>query len=111
MQLFKTDLWNTAADGTGTPYTPVSSNIELVNPDTTILYAQWDGVAKIGARSYPTLQAAVDAANASMTGDVTIDLVKNTSEIVTILQKDEISLTINGNDNTLTGRIWRHRIP
>ena len=98
--------WNTVADGTGTPYNPVSNNIELVNPDTTILYAQWDGVAKIGARSYPTLQAAVDAANASMTGDVTIDLVKNTSEIVTILQKDEISLTINGNDNTLTGQIF-----
>ena len=98
--------WNTAADGTGTTYTPVSSNVTLVNPDTTILYAQWDGVAKIGARSYPTLQAAVDAANASMTGDVTIDLVKNSSEIVTILQKDEISLTINGNDNTLTGQIF-----
>ena len=98
--------WNSKADGTGTPYTPVSSNIELVNPDTTVLYAQWDGVAKIGARSYPSLQAAVDAANASMTGDVTIDLVKNTSEIVTILQKDGISITVDGNDNTLTGQIF-----
>jgi uncharacterized protein (TIGR02145 family) len=61
-------------------------------------------VAKIGTTEYATLQDAVDAAY-EMTGDITIDLVDNTSESVTITQKANLNLTLNGNEHILTGRI------
>lgn len=62
-------------------------------------------VARIGTTTYPSLQDAVDSAN-EMTGDVTIELLKNTSEIVTILQKETSNITIDGNGDTLTGQIF-----
>ena len=95
--------WNTKADGTGDPY--AAGATMAIESDTT-LYAQWGYVAMIGTTPYATLQAAVDSANKNMTGDVTIDLVQNTTEIVTVLQKAENNLTINGNGNTLTGQMF-----
>lgn len=65
-----------------------------------------DNVAKIGSTYFSSIQDAVDYANDNLTGNVTIDLVKNTSEIVKILQKDGISITLNGNGSTLTGQIF-----
>ena len=62
-------------------------------------------VAKIGTTEYATLQDAVDAAYDNMTGDITIDLVNNTSESVTITQRANLNLTLNGNEHILTGRI------
>ncbi|MBO4655987.1 MAG: InlB B-repeat-containing protein [Bacteroidales bacterium] len=66
-------------------------------------YAQ--NVAKIGATEYPTLQEAIDYANANLTGDVTIELIKDDAEWVLIVQKAGLNLTINGNNYTLTGQI------
>ncbi len=97
--------WNSKPYGAGTDIA-VGSTMTL-SSDTT-LYAEWniDFVAKIGDNTYPTIQAAVDYANENLTGDVTIDLVKSTSEVVKILQKDGISINLNGNDVTLTGQIF-----
>jgi len=97
--------WNSKPYGAGTDIA-VGSTMTL-SSDTT-LYAEWniDFVAKIGDNTYPTIQAAVDYANENLTGDVTIDLVKSTSEVVKILQKDGISIMLNGNDVTLTGQIF-----
>ena len=97
--------WNSKNYGEGTDIA-VGSTMTLTS-DTT-LYAEWalDFVAKIGDNTFTTLQDAVDYANENLTGDVTIDLVKATSEIVKILQKDGISITLNGNDVTLTGQIF-----
>ncbi len=95
--------WNTKADGTGDTY--AEGDPMVISSDTT-LYAQWNIVATVGGKAFSSLQAAVDYANDNLTGDVTIDLVQNTSEIVKILQKDGISITINGNDSTLTGQIF-----
>lgn len=97
--------WNSKPYGAGTDIA-VGSTMTL-SSDTT-LYAEWniDFVAKIGTTTYPTIQEAVDYANENLTGDVTIDLVKSTSEVVKILQKDGISIMLNGNDVTLTGQIF-----
>ena len=95
--------WNTKADGTGDAYEAGATM--TISSDTT-LYAQWNIVAKIGDNVYPSLQAAVDSANKNMTGDVTIELMQDTKEVVKILQKNGISITVNGNDNTLTGQIF-----
>ena len=61
-------------------------------------------VAKIGTTEYTTLQDAVDAAYAT-TGDVTIELIANTSEAVVVKKKVGLNLTIDGKDKTLTGQI------
>lgn len=61
-------------------------------------------VAKIGTTTYPSLQAAVDDAY-SMTGAVTIELLKNTTENVIVCQQKGLELTIDGKDSTLTGQI------
>ena len=95
--------WNTKADGTGTPF--AAGATMAIESDTT-LYAQWGYVAMIGTTPYATLQAAIDSANKNMTGDVTIDLVQNTSEYVEVLQVATNNLTINGNGNTLDGQMY-----
>lgn len=94
--------WNTKADGTGDTYAPGATM--TISSDTT-LYAQWNIVAKIGDNVYPSLQAAVNDAKANLTGDVTIDLVQNTTEWVLIVQKAGLNLTIDGHNDTIFGQI------
>lgn len=65
-------------------------------------------VAMIGTTEYSSLQAAVNDARDNMTGDVTINLVKNTTEKVTFRQKEGLNLTIDGGRDTLTGQIVVH---
>ena len=62
-------------------------------------------IARIGTTIYPSLQDALDSAH-TMTGDVTIELLKNTEEDVTILQKAGLNYIIEGNNDTLNGRIF-----
>ena len=64
-----------------------------------------DDVAYIGNIYYSSLQAAVDYATANMSGDVTINLAKDDTEWVLIVQKAGLNLTIDGNNHTLTGQI------
>lgn len=64
-----------------------------------------DPVAKIGETYYGTLQAAVEDAYDNMTGDVTIELLRNTTENVVVCQQRGLELTINGSNDTLTGQI------
>lgn len=64
--------------------------------------------AQIGAEQYRTLQAAVDAAYADMTGDVTITLLKDIEGYTVVLQKPNLNLTIDGQDNTLNGQLILH---
>lgn len=61
-------------------------------------------VAQIGTTTYPSLQAALDAAH-EMTGDVTIELLKNTSGYSIVHQKAGLNITIEGNDHTVAGQI------
>ena len=64
-------------------------------------------VAQIGDTKFKTLQAAINAAEEG-TGNVTIKLLANVAENVTVTQKDGLHLTIDGDkdDNwTLTGKI------
>ena len=61
-------------------------------------------VAQVGTTTYPSLQDAVTAAY-ELDGAVTIELLKNTSEVVVVCQQPGQQLTINGQDNTLTGQI------
>ena len=67
-------------------------------------FAAGTAVAKIGDTEYTTLAEAVEAANA-MTGDVTITLVADANESVTVVRKPDLNLTIDGGDNTLNGAI------
>ena len=95
--------WNTKADASGNDFNN-RATISGLTRDTT-LYAIWTGeVAKIDGTPYATLQAAVNAASA-MTGDVTIELVDNTSESVLIRQQTGLNITIDGADHTVTGQI------
>lgn len=64
--------------------------------------------AQIGAEQYRTLQAAVDAAYADMTGDVTITLLKDIEGYTVLLQKPNLNLTIDGQDKTLNGQLILH---
>ena len=81
--------WNTAEDGTGTAYTNGQSisNLSSVDGDTITLYAQWvndNYVAKIGANQYFTsLQSAVSSVDDDGV-EVTITLLKNTTENITV---------------------------
>jgi|GEM_PF-3064357 len=63
-------------------------------------------VAKIGTTIYPSLQDALDSARANMTGDVTIELLKNIEGYSVIRQKAGLNLTIEGNNDTITGQIY-----
>ena len=64
-----------------------------------------DPAAKINDTYYNTLQAAVEDAYDNMTGDVTIELLRNTTENVVVCQQRGLELTINGSNDTLTGQI------
>ena len=68
------------------------------------------GVAKIGSTEYATLQEAVDAAYADMTGDVTIELIADISANTVVRQNSGLNLTITGGEKlstakTITGQI------
>ena len=75
-------------------------------------------VAKWGNISYPTLQAAIDAAEAANTAEIVIDLLDNATLDITAWQTLAIgsdattSITINGNSKTLTfnkkNSDWNH---
>ena len=81
--------WNTEIDGTGTPYINEQSitNLSSVDGDTITLYAQWINdtyVAKIGTNQYFTsLQSAVTSVDNDGV-EVTITLLKNTTENITV---------------------------
>lgn len=62
-------------------------------------------VAKIGSVEYTSLQAALDSAHANMTGDVTIELLKNITEVAIVHQKASLNLTIEGSNDTIVGQI------
>ena len=96
-------------------YENLANNKKEVTDTKTTLYVDGiqilkegscDPVAKIGETYYNTLQDAADDARANMTGDVTIELLKNTEEDVTIRQKAGLNYIIEGNNDTLNGRIF-----
>ncbi|MBQ9814660.1 MAG: InlB B-repeat-containing protein, partial [Lachnospiraceae bacterium] len=60
-------------------------------------------VAKIGETEYATLQEAVNAAQ-GMTGDVTITVLSDVAEKVTVQQQRNLNLTIDGNSKTISGQ-------
>lgn len=62
-------------------------------------------VAKIGSVEYTSLQAALDSAHANMTGDVTVELLKNITEVAIVHQKASLNLTIEGSNDTIVGQI------
>ncbi|MBR5654521.1 MAG: hypothetical protein IKX22_10635 [Prevotella sp.] len=74
-----------------------------VTQDGVLIYPA--AVAKIGDVSYPTLQAALDAAH-EMTGDVTVELLEDIDTYSIVHQKDGLNLTIDGADKTLAGQIF-----
>ena len=59
-------------------------------------------VAKIGDTEYATLQAAMTAC---VTGDNTITLLKDSSEVFTFEQKSGVNITIDGDGHTFSGKI------
>lgn len=65
---------------------------------TAVYYAQ------IGDNNYRSLQEAVDAAYADMTGDQTIVLLKDIDHYTVVRQKAGLNLTIDGQDKAVTLR-------
>ena len=63
---------------------------------TAVYYAQ------IGDNKYRSLQAAVDAAYADMTGDQTITVLKDIEAYTVVRQKAGLNLTIDGQDQAVT---------
>ncbi|MBR0505185.1 MAG: hypothetical protein IJJ84_07230, partial [Kiritimatiellae bacterium] len=62
-------------------------------------------VAKIGDAIFGSLQAALDAAH-EKTGDVTVTLLADITEVAVVHQKAGLNLTIDGDGNTITGQIY-----
>ena len=73
-----------------------------VTQDDVLIYPVY--VAQIGEQGYPTLQSAVNAAH-EMTGDVTIELLKDIEGYSIVHQKAGLNLTIDGKEFTLNGQI------
>ena len=67
-------------------------------------WSSYTPAAKIGTRCFGTLQAAVDVA-AQTSGSVTIDLVQDLAENVTIPRTPTLDLTLEGNGYTFNGAI------
>ena len=61
-------------------------------------------VAQIGTTTYPSLQDALDAAH-EMSGDVTIELLKNINGYSIVHQKAGLNITIEGGNDTIFGQI------
>ena len=61
-------------------------------------------VAKIGDVGYTSLQAALDAAHGK-TGNVTVTLIADITEVVVIHQKAGLNLTVDGGNHMITGQI------
>ena len=97
--------WNTKADGTGDWFDPTNGDAITGIISDTVLYAQWDCVAMIDDTPYGSIQAAVDAARASMTGDVTVKLLKDVTAYTLVRQKEGLDLTIDGQNHFLRGQI------
>lgn len=62
-------------------------------------------VAKIDDTTYTSLQKALNAAH-EMTGDVTVELVADITEVAVIHQKAGLNLTLDGAEKTITGQIY-----
>ncbi|MBQ6076149.1 MAG: right-handed parallel beta-helix repeat-containing protein, partial [Lachnospiraceae bacterium] len=62
-------------------------------------------VAQVGTVEYKTLQKALDAAH-EMSGDVTVTLLTNITEVAVIRQKAGLNLTVDGADKTITGQLY-----
>ena len=71
--------------------------------DDVLIYPVY--VAQIGETQYPTLQSALNAAH-EMTGDVTVELLKDIKGYSIVHQKAGLNLTIDGKDKTLAGQIF-----
>jgi len=84
--------------------TAVEANLTL-----TARYTSVAPVAKIGdgegAQYFAPLQSALDAAH-EMTGDVTVTLVADITEVAVIHQKAGLNLTLDGAGKTITGQIY-----
>ena len=77
---------------------PVTANITLK--------ATWSAaVAKIGDTPYASLQDAIDAAH-EMTGDVTVTLLADITEVAVVHQKAGLNLTVDGAGKTITGQLY-----
>ena len=74
---------------------------ELTQEKWDALLGKYYPVAKIGDTGYATLQAAIDAA---VNGD-TITLVADCAEDVTVVQAENVKITIDGNSKTMSGTI------
>ena len=99
---------NTYADVIISPATALTK-IEAAPVDGVYCYsADIIYYAQIGAEQYRTLQAAVDAAYADKTGDMTITLLKDIEGYTVILQKPNLNLTIDGQNKTLEGQLILH---
>ena len=85
-----------------TPDVPYGYTV-VNNGDGTYTVGQLE-VARIGSTTYPYLQDALDSAY-KMTGDVTVELLKNITEVAIVHQKSGLNLTIEGNNDTIVGQI------
>ena len=61
-----------------------------------------DHVAAIGEEHYAKLQDAIDYAHDNLSGNITIEVLKNLTENIVIKQVVGLNLTIDGNDCTMT---------
>lgn len=96
---------NTYADVIISPATALTK-IEAAPVDGVYCYsADIIYYAQIGAEQYRTLQAAVDAAYADKTGDVTIEIIKDIENYTVIRQKAGLNLTIDGMNHKVKNQI------
>ena len=92
--------WNTAANGSGTGYTDEEVVTNLTSENSTItLYAQWEeilGAAEIDGTYYDTLAQAIQAVPSNNTTPVTIKVLHNLTENVSIPSGKKIIIDLQG---------------
>ena len=83
---------------TGVAFATVSPGIVTVSDDGTVTWEQ-PPVAQVGTAKYATLQAAVNAVcneTYAEATNITVVLLTNVTELVTVAQKENLNLTIQG---------------
>jgi len=95
--------WNTAADGSGQAYSDEQEVNNIVSGDSSSvdLYAQWileNAVAEMNGEAFTSLQSAIDLVT-DQDGQVTIKLLQNTRERITVGSGKDI--VVNLQNNTL----------
>ena len=87
------------------PDASIPEGYECVKDGDLYVVREKQPVASVGEAKFLSLQAAINAAH-DMTGDVTVTLLSDITEVAVIHQKAGLNLTFDGNGKAITGQLY-----